>query len=72
MDVETEAAIMKSISNIKTGTTCIVISQRISSVMNLNFIMVMEGGKIVGFGNHGELMKNCETYRDICNSQLSV
>ena len=72
VDVETEAAIMKSIGEIKKDTTCIVISQRISSVMNLNFIMVMESGRVVGFGNHNELIKSCEVYKDICSSQLSV
>ena len=70
VDVETEAEIMKSIREANANTTCIVITQRISSVMNLNYIMVMEDGKVVGFGNHGELSKTCRLYQDICSSQL--
>ena len=70
VDVETEAAIMKSIREINKNTTCVVVTQRISSVMNLNYIMVMEEGRVVGFGNHGELSENCRLYRDICSSQL--
>jgi len=70
VDVETEAHIMKSIQKISPAPTCIMITQRISSVMNLQYILVMESGRVVGFGNHDFLMDNCKVYNEIYHSQL--
>ena len=49
----------------------ILIAQRISSIMNADQILVLEEGRMVGKGRHDELMKTCETYREIALSQLS-
>lgn len=49
--------------------TVVLISQRISSVKNADRILVLEKGRMVGLGTHSELIKNCETYRDICRTQ---
>jgi ATP-binding cassette subfamily B protein len=65
VDVETEANIMKSIWNISPAPTCVMITQRISSVMNLQHILVLENGRVAGFGNHDHLMKYCQIYRDM-------
>ena len=46
-----------------------MIAQRISSVMNEDHIMVLEDGRMIGYGTHSELMKNCEAYREISYSQ---
>jgi len=67
VDVETEANIMKSIWQISPAPTCIVITQRISSVMNLRHILVLDNGKVVGYGDHEHLMANCEIYREMCS-----
>lgn len=48
----------------------IIVAQRISTVMDADQIMVMENGRIVGMGRHEELMRDCETYREIADSQL--
>jgi len=65
VDVETEANIMKSIWQISPAPTCVMITQRISSVMNLQHILVLENGQVAGFGNHEYLMANCEIYREM-------
>ena len=70
VDVETEAAIMKEVSNLNPAPTIILITQRISSVMNLKHILVMEDGGVAGLGNHEELMEGCSLYREIYHSQL--
>jgi len=69
VDAETEAAIMKAIRSVST-TTCVMITQRIASVMHLNYVLVMNDGQVAGFGNHGELMANCKVYQEIYHSQL--
>ena len=65
VDVETEANIMKSIWQISPAPTCVMITQRISSVMNLQYILVLENGQVAGFGNHEHLMEHCEIYREM-------
>ena len=65
VDVETEAAIMKSIWQLSPAPTCVVITQRISSVMNLQHILVLENGRVAGFGNHEHLMTHCQMYREM-------
>ena len=52
--------------------TVIIVAQRISTIMDADQIIVLEEGKIVGKGTHEELLKNCETYRQIALSQLSA
>lgn len=70
VDVETEAAILQSVKRVSLGLTCVMISQRISSVMHLPKIIVLDEGNIVGIGSHRELLRNCGVYREICRSQL--
>ena len=70
VDVETEAEIMKAINDVDPAPTCVMITQRISSVMNLKYILVMEDGRVAGFGNHDYLMETCGLYREIYHSQL--
>jgi ATP-binding cassette subfamily B protein len=50
----------------------LVVTQRVSTIMNAEQIIVLEEGKIVGKGTHQELMETCETYREIALSQLSL
>ncbi len=49
-----------------------IVTQRVSTIKNADQIIVLDEGKIVGKGNHKELMANCETYREIALSQLSM
>ncbi len=49
----------------------IIVAQRISTIKNADQIIVLDKGELVGKGTHKELMKSCETYREIALSQLS-
>ena len=62
---------LKNFKSITTGKTIIMVAQRVSTIMNAEQIIVLEDGKIVGKGTHEELLKNCETYKQIALSQLS-
>ena len=70
VDVETEAAILQAIGSLNPSPTIVMITQRISSVMNLRHILVMDAGKVAGYGSHDYLMEACKTYQEIYHSQL--
>ena len=53
------------------GTTKLIIAQRISSIQDANRIIVMDEGKVTGFGTHEELLENNEIYREVYESQTS-
>ena len=69
VDTATDAKIRKAFAEEIPGTTKLIIAQRIASVMGADRIIVMEDGKINGFGTHEELLKNNEIYRDVYESQ---
>ena len=70
VDTATEALIRKNFKEFCPETTKIIIAQRITSVIEADKIIVIDDGKIVGIGNHAELMKNCEAYEEIYLSQM--
>lgn len=69
VDTATDAKIRQAFTTSLKHSTKIIIAQRITSVIDADKIIVLEDGKIIGMGNHNELMKNCEEYRDIYYSQ---
>jgi ATP-binding cassette subfamily B protein len=69
VDATTEKAIRDAIKKDVTGTTLIIIAQRIASVVDADKIIVIDDGKINGIGTHKELMKTNEIYREIYSSQ---
>lgn len=71
LDLKTDSKLREALSKEIKGKTVIIVAQRISTIMNAEQIIVLEEGKIVGKGTHEELMKNCETYKQIALSQLS-
>lgn len=71
MDIKTENRIKNNIKNYLDNTTYIVVSQKISSILDMDKIIVLENGKIVGFDNHSNLLKQCDMYKEIYNSQIS-
>lgn len=70
LDYKTDAALRKAIQEHHADTTMIVIAQRISSIMNLDDILVLEEGRIIGHGTHEELLETCPMYRDIFKTQM--
>ncbi len=72
LDYKTDAYIRKQIREWKQGITTVTVAQRISSVMQSDLILVLEDGKVIGQGTHTELMKSCETYREIYKSQMGM
>lgn len=70
LDLSTDARLQKALREKLQGTTVIMIAQRVASVMRADKIAVIDGGRIVAFDNHENLMKSCDVYRDIYNSQM--
>lgn len=71
LDLKTDKALREALAKEVKGKTVIIVAQRISTIMNAEQIVVLEEGKVVGKGTHEELMKTCETYKQIAISQLS-
>lgn len=70
VDVSTEAKIREALKSYSKDLTCLIIAQRITSVMGADKIIVLDNGKMAGIGTHEELMQNCEIYQDIFRSQI--
>ena len=70
LDFATEAALRKALTEKMKGTTMFIVSQRTSSIMHADKIIVLEDGEAVGIGTHKELLKTCEIYREIFLSQF--
>ncbi len=71
LDYATEARLRKNINSLDYDPTVFIISQRASSVMHADLIIVLEDGDAVGVGSHNELLASCDIYREIYNSQFS-
>lgn len=71
LDFATDAALRKALYREKNGMTVIIVSQRVSTVKSSDKIIVLDDGEIAGIGAHEELYKNCNVYREICESQQS-
>ena len=71
LDYATDLALRRAISNDMPDTTVIMISQRTTSLMDADKIVVMEDGQAVGIGTHAELLENCEVYSEIYRSQMN-
>lgn len=71
VDTATDAKIRKALAEEIPDTTKLIIAQRISSVEHADRIIVLEDGKVNGYGTHEELLKNNEIYRDVYESQMS-
>ncbi len=71
LDFKTDAALRAALKEDVAGSTVIIVAQRISTIMQADKIIVLDGGKIVGMGCHRELLETCPLYREIASSQLS-
>lgn len=70
LDYATEAKMRAAISELDHSPTLFIISQRASSILHADLIIVLDDGEIVGMGKHEELLSSCEVYRDIYRSQF--
>lgn len=70
LDYATDAALRKALKEMKNKATVFIVSQRTSSIQNADKIIVLDDGKAAGIGTHNELLKNCQVYREIYESQF--
>lgn len=72
LDFKTDSALRSAFKEKSKDSALIIVTQRVSTVKNAEQILVLDNGRIVGKGTHDELMKNCETYKEIALSQLNL
>lgn len=72
LDYKTDAAMRRAIHQNHGDSTLILIAQRVSSVMGLTHILVMDNGKCIGYGSHEELLESCPAYREIYQAQMGA
>ncbi len=72
LDYRTDALLRHALHQNHAHTTTVLIAQRISSLRHADWILVMDDGKVIGSGNHEDLMEQCEEYRHIAETQMSV
>lgn len=70
LDYRTDARLRENLKKNYPHVTKVMIAQRVSSVRDMNSIIVMDKGRIIGYGDHESLMENCETYRETYNMQM--
>ncbi len=70
LDYKTDAALRKAIRENHGDATTIIIAQRISSILSLDHIIVLDEGRMIGYGTHEELLESCSMYRDIYKTQM--
>lgn len=71
LDFKTDAKLRKALKTYTKNASVFIVAQRVSTIMQAEQIVVLDEGRIVGIGKHEELLKNCKTYREIAESQLS-
>ena len=71
LDYKTDLILRKELKNYTKESTCLIVAQRIGTIMNADKIIVLDKGECVGVGTHKELLKNCDVYKEIALSQLS-
>ena len=69
LDLLTDKKIRTTINELK-DMTKVIVSQRVSTIQNADFIIVLEGGRVVGQGKHNDLLKECPIYQEIYETQI--
>lgn len=72
LDYKTDVKLRRALKERISDSTILIVAQRISTILHAEQIIVLDEGRIVGRGTHEELMKNCEVYKQIAQSQLSA
>jgi ATP-binding cassette subfamily B protein len=71
LDFKTDQQLRAALKHEIQGATVIIVAQRVGTILHADQIVVLDGGNVAGVGTHEELMKTCETYKEIVYSQLS-
>ncbi len=71
LDFKTDAALRKALKGYTGNAAVLIVAQRVNTIMHAEQIIVLDHGRIVGSGTHKELLRTCEVYREIAESQLS-
>ena len=71
LDYKTDSVLRKELKKYTKDATCLIVAQRIGTIMNADKIIVLDEGTVAGIGTHKELLKNCEVYQQIALSQLT-
>ena len=72
LDAGTDARLRAALRPETREATVVIVAQRVSTIMHADRIIVLDDGRVVGIGNHNELMASCEPYREIVDSQLGA
>lgn len=71
LDMKTDKKLREALKPVTENSIVLIVAQRISTIRDVDQIIVLDAGKIVGKGTHSELIKDCKVYQEICKSQLS-
>ena len=71
LDMKTDAVLREALHRETGDSTLLIVAQRVGTILSADQIIVLENGEIVGHGTHRELLRSCEVYREIAQSQLS-
>lgn len=72
LDFATDAKLRRALKEHKKNATVFLVSQRAATIRRADRIIVLDDGAVAGIGRHEELYRDCEVYREICNSQISA
>ena len=70
LDYKTDANLRRALREEMSDTTVVTVAQRVSSVMHCDLILVLEEGAVIGCGTHDQLLRDCEPYKEISDSQM--
>ena len=71
LDYKTDKLLRHALEEKTSNATKLIVAQRIGTIIDADQIFVMDSGRVVGHGRHADLLKTCEVYREIAESQLS-
>ena len=72
LDYKTDARLRRALREYVSGSTVLIVSQRVATIKDADHILVLDGGELIAQGTHEELMQICEVYREIALSQLKL
>jgi ATP-binding cassette subfamily B multidrug efflux pump len=72
LDLSTDARLRAALKPVTRDATVVIVAQRVSTIRDADTIVVLEDGRVVGRGTHDSLLRDCETYQEIVESQLSA